>query len=327
MPRRRLGVALLLPEPAATEVHGLRRACADPALDTVPPHLTLVPPVNVAEDDLVGALALLRREAAATPALHLHLGPPETFLPVEPVLFLGVGGPPSEVEQVAAEAGRPRAAERRGAPAGDEGDEGDEPGDEDVAALHDLRQRVFTPPLARPLAHPFVPHVTLCASGTPQWIDRSAQTLVAYEADVVIERLHLLQEVQHDDGRRWEPIADLAFAPEAVVARGGLELRLSTTELVDPEVGALLPEALRRPAEGGAGPAGRRSLVVSARRDGEVLGTAVGWTSGTVAVVRRIAEGPGIAPGEEVSRHLRAAFDSAAADRGALEVHEEPAVG
>ena len=49
MVRRRLGVVLLVPEPAATEIQGLRRAVDDPALDSIPPHLTLVPPVNVRE--------------------------------------------------------------------------------------------------------------------------------------------------------------------------------------------------------------------------------------------------------------------------------------
>jgi 2'-5' RNA ligase len=290
VPRRRLGVALLLPEPVASEVHGLRRACADPALEAVPPHLTLVPPVNVADDDLPAALALLRREAGATRPMTLALGPAETFLPVEPVLFLGVSGE-----------------------------------DEAVAALHDLHDRVFAPPLARPLSHPFVPHLTLCRSGTPGWIEQAARTLVAFEAEVTIDRVHLLQEVQHEErGRTWEPIADLPFAPPVVVARGGLEVELTVTEIVDPEVLPALPSELARPAEGPVGPGGRRPLVVTARRDGAVLGAAVGWTSGTVAVVRRIAIGGDLAPGEEVARHLRAAFDSAAADRGALEVHEEP---
>src|ERR687897_367343 len=56
MPRRRLGVALVLPEPVATEIDGLRRALGDATLGRIPAHLTLVPPVNVADDDLPAAL-------------------------------------------------------------------------------------------------------------------------------------------------------------------------------------------------------------------------------------------------------------------------------
>jgi hypothetical protein len=46
VPRVRLASALLVPEPFAREIDGLRRALDDD-IDRVPPHLTLVPPVNV----------------------------------------------------------------------------------------------------------------------------------------------------------------------------------------------------------------------------------------------------------------------------------------
>ena len=66
MPKHRLGVVLLVPQPAAAEIDGLRRAVGDGALGRVPTHLTLVPPVNVRHDRLADALARLRLAAAAT---------------------------------------------------------------------------------------------------------------------------------------------------------------------------------------------------------------------------------------------------------------------
>lgn len=60
MPKARLGVALLVPGALGGEVNGLRRALGDGALGRIPPHITLVPPVNVGEDRLPAALALLR---------------------------------------------------------------------------------------------------------------------------------------------------------------------------------------------------------------------------------------------------------------------------
>ena len=92
MPRRRLGVALLVPPPVAVEVDGLRRALGDPSRRRIPPHLTLVPPVNVREEDLGAALDVLRRAARAVPPLDLRLGPAATFHPVNPVVYLAVGG-------------------------------------------------------------------------------------------------------------------------------------------------------------------------------------------------------------------------------------------
>jgi 2'-5' RNA ligase len=88
----RLGVALLLPVPFDREVDGMRRALGDGTLGRMPAHLTLVPPVNVREDRLGAALAVLRGAAAATRPFTLTLGPPATFLPDNPTLYLAVAG-------------------------------------------------------------------------------------------------------------------------------------------------------------------------------------------------------------------------------------------
>ena len=118
MPKRRLGVALLVPPPFDREVDALRRACDDGALGRLPAHLTLVPPVNVNEGNLGAALAVLREAAAATRPFAVELGPPASFLPDNPTLHLPVSGAALEAVQA-------------------------------------LRDRVFREPLARPLTWPF----------------------------------------------------------------------------------------------------------------------------------------------------------------------------
>src|SRR3954469_19201536 len=124
MPRRRLGVVLLVPAPVDAEIRGLWAALGELGPERIPPHLTLVPPVNVNDERLDDALGVVRAAAATTAgALDLIVGPPATFLPVTPVVYLSVGG--------------------------------------DVDGLAALRDEVFVPPLARSLDHPFVPHVTL----------------------------------------------------------------------------------------------------------------------------------------------------------------------
>jgi 2'-5' RNA ligase len=156
VPKARLGVALLLPAAVSTEVQGLRRALGDGALDRIPPHLTLVPPVNVREDRLPDALAVLRAAAAATEPLTLTLGPPATFLPYNPTVYLAVGG--------------------------------------DLAGLHALRDRVFRDPLERPLTWPFVPHVTLADEIDSARIPPALEALADYRAEVTVDAVHLLQE-------------------------------------------------------------------------------------------------------------------------------------
>jgi 2'-5' RNA ligase len=239
VPKMRLGVALLLPEPVRTEVEGLRRALGDPTLPRIPPHLTLVPPVNVRDDRLPDALAVLRAAAAATRPLRLVLGPPATFLPTNPTVYLDVGG--------------------------------------DLDALLVLRDRVFREPLERTLTWPFVPHVTIADELGPDRIPSALTALADYTAEVAVDRVHLLQE---GPGRTWEPIADVPFAPPAVIGRGGLPLELTTTEHLDPEAMALEPDV---------------RVAVIARRDGRVVGTATA--------------GIGVAPenkDEGIEDHLRA---------------------
>ncbi len=195
MPKARLGVALLVPPPLAVEIDGLRRALDDGALGRIPPHITLVPPVNVREDHLGDALALLRAAAAATRPLELTLGPVGTFLPVNPVVYLEVTG---------------------------------EAGDR----LRGLRDAVFAGPLARHLTWPWVPHVTLADEASADRIAAAVTALAGYRVEATFDRVHLLRE---NAGRTWEPIADAPFAAPAVVGRGGLPLELSLTERLDPE--------------------------------------------------------------------------------------------
>ncbi|HEV7887853.1 MAG TPA: GNAT family N-acetyltransferase [Acidimicrobiales bacterium] len=197
MPKSRLGVALLVPPPLREEVDGLRRALGDPALGRIPAHLTLVPPVNVRDDAVPNALAVLRAAAAATRPFRLTLGPPATFLPDNPVLYLSASGDLGALH-----------------------------------ALHALRDRVFTPPLERTLTWPFVPHVTIADEAPPARIEAALSALSSYAAEALFERVHLLQE---GEGRVWSPIADAAFAAPAVVGRGGLPLELAVTEHLDRE--------------------------------------------------------------------------------------------
>lgn len=277
MARMRLGVALLVPEPLAREIQGLRRACGDGSLDRVPPHLTLVPPVNVREGRLGEALQRLRAAADSVPSgsLELRLGPVTTFLPDSPTLYLAVGGD-----------------------------------DDATRALERVRDAVFRPPLERPLTWSFVPHVTLADELPADRLRAATEVLRDYAAPVSFTGVHLLREEHADGSLRWAQIADYRFGPPFRVGTGGLELDLHVSDLLDPEARALVDET---PLETGAGrhdagpPEGRgwHPLVVTARRRDELVGVLTGWSDGarsrvglvTVAQAHR---------GEGIARHLHA---------------------
>ncbi|MEY2421485.1 MAG: hypothetical protein QOI95_1552 [Acidimicrobiaceae bacterium] len=155
MPRVRLASALLVPEPFAREIDGLRRALGD-NIERVAPHLTLVPPVNVNVSDMGVVLAQLRSAAAAVSPLVVSLGPAVTFQPINPVVYLAVAG--------------------------------------DVSGVAAIRSGVFAGPLARSLTHDFVPHVTIAESTTPDRIEAALIALADYRVEVTFESVHLLQE-------------------------------------------------------------------------------------------------------------------------------------
>src|SRR5687768_1166177 len=133
MPRVRVGVVVLVPPPQAIEIDGLRRGLGDAVLERIAPHVTLVPPVNVAVDDLPAALAVLRGAAASVRPFTVELGPPRTFRPDSPTLFLAVDGPADGVD-----------------------------------ALVALREQALRPPLHREPERSFVPHVTIAIELPPR---------------------------------------------------------------------------------------------------------------------------------------------------------------
>ena len=201
--RHRIGVVLLVPQPLATELDGLRRALGSAERERVPPHVTLVSPVNVRDRELLAALDAVRQAASrARGPLDLHLGPAATFAPATPTLHLDVGGP-------------------------------------GAAALAALRAAtVAAPPLDRPDPNPWVPHVTLAPEvSPPERIAPTCAALAGWKAAVTIDRVHVLRQ-QPD--RVWVPIADAGLAATATVGRGGIEVELAVSTRPDPESAALL---------------------------------------------------------------------------------------
>ena len=283
MPRTRLGVALLVPPRAAEGVDLLRVALgAAGAVRHVPPHVTLVPPVNVVEDRVGEAEALVRAAGEAQHPFTATLGPPETFLPENPVLYLRVGG-----------AG---AAE----------------------ALGRLRAAVLTEPLARPITWPFVPHVTLMDGGDPARIEAAAHALADHRFDVVFTGLALLQEQRDEDGERvWRRLLEAPLGGAVVVGRGSLPLALSVGESLDADARAWFDAAWddhdREVTGAGWRPA--EHLVVVARRDGSVTGAATGLVRDGEGHLERLIVDRA-AQGEGVGGHLLAAFTAAAIERG-----------
>lgn len=281
--RRRLGVALLLDEPVRSEVEGLRRAVGDPSLGRMDPHITLVPPVNVRAADLPDALARLRSAAADQPGPLLGtFGPPGTFLPDNPVLYLEAGG--------------------------------------DLERLARLRDAVFHPPLARSLTWPWVPHVTLGDGIPEERIRKGLDVFADYAAAAYFDRVVLLEEKRGRSwvaiaDACLEPRVTVGTGGLAVEITRGRVLDPEVRALL----GSDEPPEPRAAGEKGRAPVATppvfpHPIVLTARIGPEVAGAAAAWVDLSGAHVAVLVAEARRRQG--VGGHLLAHMESAARAAG-----------
>ncbi|AWB93267.1 2'-5' RNA ligase family protein [Aeromicrobium chenweiae] len=96
-----IGVAIPVPDPYGTQLREKRADFGDPMAETVPSHVTLIPPTEVADDQLDGVCAALERASATLPPFPMRLRGTGTFRPVSPVVFVAVSQGISYTEMLA----------------------------------------------------------------------------------------------------------------------------------------------------------------------------------------------------------------------------------
>lgn len=150
----------------------MRRQLGARALGRIPPHITLVPPLDVPRAELPAVLLLLERAAGRSRPLTFVLGPPATFFPPTPVVYLEVAG--------------------------------------DLDALEDLRLSLCAGPLARVAGRrrerrPFVPHLTLDQRIDPARIPAALGSFADYRGSADLDELTLLSF--DEESGRWDALA------------------------------------------------------------------------------------------------------------------------
>jgi 2'-5' RNA ligase/8-oxo-dGTP pyrophosphatase MutT (NUDIX family) len=168
VPRHRLGVVALVPEPVASHVQAWRRKLADPSWAAIGPHLTLVPPQDVGAADLGRAAELVRRAAGEAVPCLVQLDGAATFLPASPVAYLVV---------------------REGGP-----------------ALAALEAALREPPLDR-RTHPFHPHVTVTQDRPAAELAAAARELAGFQASFPVGQVLLMREEPDQVWRPLERVA------------------------------------------------------------------------------------------------------------------------
>jgi 2'-5' RNA ligase len=148
-----IGVAIAIPEPWATELQDYRTAVGDTTAAMIPTHITLVPPTEVAADQLQAVERHLEESAARVPGFAVHLRGTGTFRPISPVVFVTLVRGISQCEQLAD-------AVRQG-------------------------------PLDVELAHPYHPHVTIAHHLEDDLLDRAFEELASFECEFDVSEFHL----------------------------------------------------------------------------------------------------------------------------------------
>jgi len=158
-----IGVALALPEPWASELQDYRAGLGDETATLIPTHITLVPPVELSEEQIHAAETHLEGVAAATERFAIHLRGTGTFRPVSPVVFVSLVEGISQCEALAA--------------------------------------RVRRGPLAVPLQFPFHPHVTIAHHMPEDVMDRAFDELAGFDCTFEAVEFHLYRHDEENGWR------------------------------------------------------------------------------------------------------------------------------
>lgn len=150
-----IGVSIPIPPPFADRLHEVRHAVGDPLADAVPPHVTLMPPTDVAKVDLPALSAHLHAVAEGVAPFEMLLRGTGTFRPVSPVVFVAVAQGIGECER--------------------------------------LESAVRAGPVTRELDFPYHPHVTVAHHLPDDALDSAFEELASFAARFVVDGLDLYE--------------------------------------------------------------------------------------------------------------------------------------
>jgi 2'-5' RNA ligase len=156
MPRRDFGVAIGLPEPFTSQLQWWRERLGDPNAAGIPPHITLLPPTALRDQDLDDVEEHLRVVAAGERSFEVHLRGSSTFRPVSPVVFVPVVRGISDCERV--------------------------------------QRKVRSGPLERALTFPYHPHVTVAHDLGEDALDLAFASLADYDAQFTVWGFTLFEQ-------------------------------------------------------------------------------------------------------------------------------------
>jgi 2'-5' RNA ligase len=151
-----IGILLDIPEPYGSALRDRRASYGDPQAETVPTHVTLLPPTDVDAEVLPEIAEHLAKVADTTAPFRMLLAGTGTFLPVSPVVFVQIS---------------------RG-----------------LAECEALEAKVRDGVLERELQFPYHPHVTVAHDLDEPRLEFAMRDLADYQAEFELDRLKLYEQ-------------------------------------------------------------------------------------------------------------------------------------
>lgn len=148
-----IGVAIPIPEPWGSELQRFRDSIGDPMAGHIPPHITLVPPVDLAPGVALEVHEHLADAAGAVDPFDVHLRGTGTFRPLSSVVFIALA--------------------------------------EGISGCEALEREVRSGPLGVDLTYPYHPHVTVAHEVEDAILDRTFEELADFEARFTVDSFTL----------------------------------------------------------------------------------------------------------------------------------------
>ena len=150
-----ISVSIAVPPPYAGELQRLRASFGDPSARTIPTHITLLSPTEIADDEGREIHDHLQRVADAQKPFTMLLRSTGTFRPISPVVFVQVAG--------------------------------------GISACERIEQAIRTGPLKRDVQFYYHPHVTVAHHVDDGAMDRAFNELATYECSFEVRSFDLFE--------------------------------------------------------------------------------------------------------------------------------------
>jgi 2'-5' RNA ligase len=150
-----ISVSIAVPAPYAGELQRLRASFGDPSARSIPTHVTLLSPTEIADEERSEIHEHLQRVADMQQPFTMLLRSTGTFRPISPVVFVQVAG--------------------------------------GISACERIEQAIRTGPLKRDVQFYYHPHVTIAHNVDDGAMDRAFNELASYECSFQVSAFDLFE--------------------------------------------------------------------------------------------------------------------------------------